>query len=281
MPGEHWCSICEKDISKHKGKYVKLYFFNFDKEKKRIVNIVCPDCRENDKDLDSALAYLEEKARPVETLKGDRKCSFCANRITKSEKSLRAEFRYNGSELRTEVCETSLLYPILEPLQPKKQNPVFKVDILCHSTSICGSFKKPRKDRGINCGHICVNIEGELYCRKAHPGSIKVYRERWALPPSRRQLMDMLKDMQPIFKQMSEQAKLVLDKREEFYNEIENIESQTLTLRQIPDEFKYEIIEFPIEDNQIIVPWNASVIKLNLTKIIGEKQTAIVLVPKK
>ena len=229
MPGEHWCSICENDVSKHKGTYVKLHYFNFDEKNKSIVNIVCPDCREKDHELGNAIDYLEKHAKPVETLKGDRKCSFSSNRITKSEKSLRAEFRYNGSELRTEVSETSLLYPILKPLKPKKQNPVFKVDVLCNSVSICGSYKKPRKDRGINCGNICVNIEGELYCRKAHPGSVKIYRERWALPPNRRQLMDMLKDMQPLFKQMSEQAKLVLDKREEFYNEIENIESPTLT----------------------------------------------------
>lgn len=266
MPGEHWCSFCEENLSKHKGIYAKLYWRNFDDEME-IINIVCPDCQLKDERLNIGLKYLEDKAKPVEIIRG-RVCTFCGESIKKKEKSFRAEFRYDSSELRCDVCEKCLgENESLKGIKPKKQNPIFSVDVSCNSINKCESFKKPKKDRGINCGHVCVNFDGELYCRRGHPGNVKIYRERWALPPNRKQLMIMLKDMKPLFKQMSEQAKTALEKRQEYFKTIEENKVKAQPI-EFPETFDYDIRYFPIENSQITLPWNARIINIESEKIV-------------
>lgn len=203
MPGQHWCSICEEDLSKHKGTYAKLYWRNTDTTKKpEQISIVCPDCKEKDIVLDKGLNVLEDMAKPVEVSRG-RVCSICKEPVKKREKSLRADFRYNGTELRADVCESCLdEHEEIKAIYLKDPNPEFDVTIKCNSADICESFKKPGKNRGINCAHVVANLEGELYCRRAHPGHLRVYRERYAFPPSRRRLLKMLTVLGPMFEKL-------------------------------------------------------------------------------
>lgn len=245
MPGEHFCTHCEENVSKHKGTYTKLYFDNFEKKNKAIINVVCPTCREEDEDLDKVLTVLEDVSKPVETFKGARKCIFCGERIKRKEKSLRAEFRYNGSETRADACEKCLEsedYPVFKGAKPKKANPNFDVTIVCGSAAVCESFKKPGKDRSINCGNVCVNIEGELYCRKAHPGSVKVYRERWALPPSRRQMLKIWKDLAPM---MSKYKERILEEGEA---------AEARPVWTPPETKSYKIVSYPLSGVQANYP---------------------------
>ncbi|GAG94350.1 unnamed protein product [marine sediment metagenome] len=146
------------------------------------INIVCPDCVEKDKVLAKGLKLLEDVAKPVEVSRG-RVCSFCGNAVKKRERSLRVDFRYNGTELRADVCESCIdELEEINAIHVNAPNPDFNVKVNCVSAGVCGSFKKPGKDRGINCAHIVGNMDGELYCRRAHPGHLRVYRERHAFP---------------------------------------------------------------------------------------------------
>lgn len=207
MPGEHWCSVCEESLSKHKGTYAKLSMRGLENRRESKVSIVCPDCKEKDEILSKGLNLLEELAKPVEVSRG-RVCSYCGNAVKKKERSLRVEFRYNGTELRADVCEACLdVRKEINEIYVKAPNPDFNVKINCVSADMCGSFKKPSKDRGINCGHIVVNIDGELYCRRAHPGHVRVYRERHAFPPSRRELMKMFTGLKPMFQRLQKEMK--------------------------------------------------------------------------
>lgn len=249
MPGEHFCSVCERDLSKHKGTYVKLYFSNWEDEK-YIVNVVCEDCRKEDEVLDTGLVALSDVAKPVETFKGSRKCSLCGERITKKERSLRVEYRYDGTELRANVCEECLEeHEHLHGIKPKKQNPTFAVSIVCASAGVCESFKKPKRNRGINCQNVVVNIDGELYCRKAHPGQVKIYRERWALPPNRRKLNEILTKMLPFFDALEESMNL--DNKLRAYREVnqmreEGAEARPMTLPQVPETRKYHVVAYSL-----------------------------------
>ena len=202
MPGEHWCSICEESLSKHKGTYAKLSMRGLENRREDKISVVCQTCMEKDELLSTGLKLLQEVAKPVEISRG-RACSYCGDAVKKKERSLRAEFRYNGTELRADVCEACLdLFPDINEIYVKAPNPDFKVKINCVSADICGSYKKPGKDRGINCGNVVANMDGELYCRRAHPGYVRVYRERHAFPPSRRELMRMLTGLKPMFERM-------------------------------------------------------------------------------
>ncbi len=268
VPGEHFCTHCEDNVSKHKGTYTKLYFDNFDPDEDEIINVVCPACRKKDKDLNKVLTVLEDVSKPVETFKGARKCIFCRERIKKKEKSLRAEFRYNGSETRSDICEKCLEdedHPILKDAKPKKANPNFVIDLNCRSAHICENYKEPKKTRGINCQNVCVNLEGELYCRKAHPGSVKVYRERYAFPPSRRQLMKMLTFLGPLSEKLNKTQLLA---------EETSVGPRDVTV--FPDTVEYEIKEFPVDGGRVLLPWNANIINIE-----DQIMTVLVAVEKK
>jgi len=208
MPGEHWCSICEESISKHKGTYVKLSMRGLEDRSPEKISIVCPDCMSEDKVLDKGLRLLEDVAKPVEVSRG-RICSFCGNAVKKRERSLRVDFRYNGTELRADVCEACLdEHEEIKVIHVNAPNPEFNVKVNCISADVCGSFKKPGKDIGINCGHVVANMDGELYCRRAHPGHVRIYRERDAFPPSRRRLMKMLTVLTPMFEKFKNESLL-------------------------------------------------------------------------
>ena len=207
MPGEHWCSICEESLSKHKGTYVKLSKRDTDEKRKEKINIVCPNCVKADKNLEKGLKLLEDMAKPVEISRG-RICSFCGNAVKKRERSLRVDFRYNGTELRADVCESCIdEHEEIKSIHVKSPNPEFNVKVNCVSASVCESFKTPSKNRGINCAHVVANLDGELYCRRGHPGHLTVYRERHAFPPSRRKLMKIMKSLGPLFEHLQNEER--------------------------------------------------------------------------
>ncbi len=247
LGGEHWCSVCEEDLSKHKGTYVKLSMRGIEGRSSEKINIICPDCVKKDKVLDKGLKFLEEVAKPVEVSRG-RVCSFCGNPVKKREKSLRADFRYNGSELRADVCEKCIdEYEEIKAIHVKAPNPVFNVKVNCISAGVCSSFKKPGKDRGINCINVVANMNGELYCRKAHPGHVRIYRERYAIPPSRRQLTKIITEMLPLFEKVKNGSQLLA----------EEASVASIDIPILPDIVEYEIKEFPIEGDKVSLPWNA------------------------
>ncbi len=255
-------------MSKHKGTYVKLYWRGTEDNGAEKISVVCPDCRKKDKALDKGLKLLEDVAKPVEVSRG-RVCSFCGTSVKKKEKSLRAEFRYNGSELRADVCEKCIdEHEELKAIHVKGPNPEFNVKVNCISTGVCESFRKPGKDRGINCGHVVANMDGELYCRKAHPGNLRIYRERYAFPPSRRQLMKMFTLLGPLYKKLNNSQLLA---------EETSIEPKAGPIfPDIPDTVEYELKEFPIEGNKVTLPWGVRIIKTEYHAV-----TAMVPVDKK
>ncbi len=248
-------------MSKHKGTYVKLYLRGTEDDGAEKISLVCPDCRKKDEVLDKGLELLEDVAKPVEVSRG-RVCSFCRKAVKKKEKSLRAEFRYNGSELRADVCEPCIdEREELKAIHVKAPNPVFSVQVNCVSAEVCESFKKPGKPRGINCGNVVANMDGELYCRKAHPGNLRVYRERYVIPPSRRELTKIITEMLPLYKKFKDLSPLLAEETSVGPREI-------LTF---PDTVEYEIKEFPVDGGRVLLPWNARIINI-------EDQTMTVLV---
>ncbi|GAH44422.1 unnamed protein product, partial [marine sediment metagenome] len=268
VTGEHWCSVCEEDLSKHKGTYVKLYWRGTEDDGAEKISVVCPDCLKKDKILDKGLKLLEDVAKPVEVSRG-RVCSFCGNPVKKSERSLRVEFRYDGSELRADVCEKCIdEREEIKAIHVKAPNPVFNVKVNCLSADVCESFKKPGKDRGINCGHIVANMDGELYCRRGHPGHVRVYRERYAIPPSRKRLTKMITELFPIYDKIKNGAKLL--------GEESSSQAVSAVPREIPDTLEYVIKEYPVEGDTVSLPWNAHVIEIGKQTV-----TAMVLVEKK
>ena len=237
-------------MSKHKGTYVKLYWRGTEDDGAEKISLVCPDCRKKDEVLDEGLELLEDVAKPVEVSRG-RVCSFCGKAVKKREKSIRAEFRYNGSELRADVCEKCIdEREELKAIHVKAPNPVFSAQVNCVSVEVCENFKKPGKDRGINCGHVVANMDGEIYCRRAHPGTLRFYRERYAFPPSRRELTRIIKEIIPLYKKFKNGPLLALE--------------TSVGPREIPifpDTVKYELKEFPIEENTVTLPWGARIVK--------------------
>ena len=254
MGGEHWCSVCEEDLSKHKGRYVKLYWRGTEDDGAEKISVVCPDCQKKDKVLSKGLKRLRKVAKPVEVSRG-RVCSLCGAPVKKRERSLRAEFRHDGSELRVDVCEKCIdEHDDLKAIHVKAPNPVFNVKVNCISADVCESFKKPGKDRGINCGHIVANMDGALYCRRGHPGNVRVYRERYAFSPSRRQLTKMITELLPLYKQFKNGSQLSAEET--------LVARLKLEARPIfPDVVEYELKEFPIEENKVLLPWDARIVK--------------------
>jgi len=235
-------------LSKYKGVYAKIYHRWIEEEKAETINVICPDCQKKDKALDEALTELRKHAREVEVDRG-RVCAICSKDIKRKDKGVRVEFRDAGKELRVDVCGKCLLENPELRLKAKKTNPVFNVKVNCISVGTCSSVRKPGRDIGINCLNVVVNLEGILYCRRAHPGSTRVYRERWAFPPSQRKLRKMLTVLGPLFKMFETRAELL-------------VEETSVAPRPIfPDVVEYELKEFPIEGNKVSLPWNAHVIK--------------------
>lgn len=228
--------------------------------------MVCPDCQKKDEVLSKGLKRLRKVAKRVDIYRG-RVCSFCETSIKKKERSLRAEFRHDGSELRVDVCEKCIdEHDDLKAIHIKGPNPIFNVKVNCLSADVCESFKKPGKDRGINCGHVVANMDGELYCRRGHPGNVRVYRERYAFPPSRRQLMKMFTVLGPLFEKFKNGSQLLAEET-----------SVASSLKLLPsrdtpvfsDTVEYELKEFPLDGNNILLPWNAHVIKVEQDAVIA------------
>lgn len=55
-------------------------------------------------------------------------------------------------------------------------NPKFEIGIHCFASSVCGTFKR-RKGR-INCANIAVTPEGQVYCKRNHPGFVMLPQEK-------------------------------------------------------------------------------------------------------
>ena len=55
-------------------------------------------------------------------------------------------------------------------------NPAFVADITCHSFSVCPTYQ-PSSKPNVNCRHIAV-IGDTVYCKRSHPGSLKLMMER-------------------------------------------------------------------------------------------------------
>ena len=256
LGGEHWCSVCEEDLSKHKGTYVKLYWRGADEDGAEKISVVCPDCMKKDKVLDKGLKLLEDVAKPVEVSRG-RVCSFCGTPVKKRERSLRVEFRYDGSELRADVCEKCIdEHEEIKSIHVKAPNPVFNVKVNCISAGTCSSFKKPKRDKGINCLNIVANMDGELYCRKAHPGYLRIYRERYAIPPSRKKLVKMITELIPMYDKIKNGATLLAEETTVLSREEASVAQRTIP--DFPETVKYEVKEFEIDDSLTIeVPWKA------------------------
>lgn len=55
-------------------------------------------------------------------------------------------------------------------------NPPFVATITCHSTHLCKTYQ-PSSKQNVNCRHIAV-IGDTVYCKRSHPGSVKLMVER-------------------------------------------------------------------------------------------------------
>lgn len=260
--GEHWCSVCEVPQLKGKGTYLKLYRKQY--QKKMVIKILCPECEEKEKETYAVFGLFRGKKVPASGVESApaAACTLCNKRIYKKDGSLTIEIREDGEEFRVDVCHRCLDKDgeILEAYDAiHSPNPVFEVDLNCLAVDECESFKKPGRDRGINCGHVCVNIDGELYCRRSHPGKVKIYRERWALPPSRRKLNETLRDLIPFFEKMKENAATAMD----FMDKSRESSEAATPIWEPPDNIKYEIIYVPKdEEGRFTVPWGATPLDL-------------------
>jgi len=55
-------------------------------------------------------------------------------------------------------------------------NPAFVATVFCHSFSVCQTYQ-PSSKPNVNCGHIAVSGD-TVYCKRSHPGSLKLMVER-------------------------------------------------------------------------------------------------------
>ncbi len=85
MPGEHYCTVCENNLRKHKDKYEKIKWYNYIGKTTKIA-VVCPDCRVKDEKLDSALTFLHELILKEDIKRGNT-CTLCGESIKKREKT--------------------------------------------------------------------------------------------------------------------------------------------------------------------------------------------------
>ena len=58
----------------------------------------------------------------------------------------------------------------------KASNPSFVADVTCHSFPVCETYQ-PSSKPNVNCRHIAV-IKDTVYCKRSHPGTIKLMAER-------------------------------------------------------------------------------------------------------
>lgn len=66
-------------------------------------------------------------------------------------------------------------------------NPNFVVSIQCLSTDKCETYAKSRTP-GVNCGQIAV-LEDKIYCKRSHPGIVKLPREKAEVEQLNRRLL--------------------------------------------------------------------------------------------
>jgi len=200
MPGEHWCSVCETGLRKHEDRYAKIYWRNRLAPKTETVALVCPECETKQPELADVLARLRDRARKVPIQKRI-PCGFCGQPINRKARSLKVEF-YNiegREELWACACDRCIPRERLE-LRVMTKNPKFALRVSCLAAPACGSFERPKRNRGINCRHVVVNMDGVAYCRRAHPGHVRLYRERWAFPPSTKKMREFFKEYYRVFK---------------------------------------------------------------------------------
>jgi hypothetical protein len=63
MPGQHWCSLCDKNLRKTQDGFVEVYFHNWEKKStKTPKTILCKECVERDDTMQEALKTAREKA---------------------------------------------------------------------------------------------------------------------------------------------------------------------------------------------------------------------------
>jgi len=202
MPGEHWCSICEKTLRKYDDPYTKILWRNWLTPKSEVTGIVCRECEKKDGTLGENLPKLFKEATKPPLVRRP-PCSLCGNPINRKKRHLHIEFMNISKpkeELWATVCDSCIAKLELDRLHIPTQNPQFLVNIHCLSQPVCKSFVKPKHYRGINCQNIVVNMDGNLYCRRAHPGHVRLYREKWAFPPSSRLIRSFFKDYYRVFK---------------------------------------------------------------------------------
>jgi len=197
MPGEHWCSVCETELRKREDTYTKIYWRNWLTPKSETISLVCPKCEEEDKELHGHLQSLVKYARKPPRVGRFKICSICGNEVKDKERHLKIEWYEDGKEKWAKFCKNCA--KDFESLRVAGKNPSFKVAIQCLSAPNCSSFTAPKKERGVNCLHVVVNMDGVLYCRRAHPGHLRLYREKYAFPPTVRRLREMLKNLQIFF----------------------------------------------------------------------------------
>jgi len=248
MPGEHWCTVCENSLRKLEDPYLKIRWKNWVvPETADVVAVVCPVCQGKDEKLSKLLNIIHKRAKKPQKSRVIAPCSFCDKKIKKKERSIRVEW-YNTAflvttrkpkeELHATACNKCIDKEGFEGIRVIRQNPNFKLQINCLSTQVCSSFKDPKRNRGINCQNVVINMEGVAYCRRAHPGHVRLYREKWAFPPSQRTInkffRDYMKTFKPLFAYMEE--------RYNFKN-IEEARKQGLEERKIAEAFLIPIAE--------------------------------------
>ena len=77
-------------------------------------------------------------------------------------------------------------------LMVKAGNPNFVVSIQCLSKGGCENFEES-KQAGVNCNHVAM-IEDRIYCKRSHPGAVKLPREKAEVERlNRKILLDQMK----------------------------------------------------------------------------------------
>jgi len=89
----------------------------------------------------------------------------------------------------------------------KAGNPNFAIDIRCYSSSICPSYQ-PTGKPAVNCRHIAV-IGDTVYCKRGHPGSVKLMVERAEKQRRERQLL--IKLIKRVMKDLPEPMRLAAE----------------------------------------------------------------------
>ena len=86
-------------------------------------------------------------------------------------------------------------------------NPLFMPEIICGSATIC-STHQPTSKNNVNCRHIAIKGD-TVYCKRAHPGSVKLMVERAERARLERQAY--LRFTRRVFKRLPESLRLTAE----------------------------------------------------------------------